>query len=316
MHGVPTHEELEQRVRELEHRAVQPRHPEDSLVWEHLFSQAVMDNLPAGFAYFNQDFVLLKCNRVYADFLRIHTPYDVEQARGMCHFDYKPGSRPYLGDWFFTVRDFVRPETRYELELWITRDGKPHVSYWDAHLTPVLGPDKRFQGVLMCCLDVTERIVMKRALEEKEERLASELRNTEELKTALKVLLKLREEDKKGLEKKLLVNVNQMLLPWIEKLKQTRLDSEQRLCLEALESNVKEVVSPFCKELTLTCGGLTPTEIQVANLVKQGKTSKEIAFVLRVSKDCVDFHRNNIRKKLGLTRKKANLRTYLSELTP
>jgi DNA-binding CsgD family transcriptional regulator len=56
---------------------------------------------------------------------------------------------------------------------------------------------------------------------------------------------------------------------------------------------------------------LTPAEIQVANLIKQGKSSKVIADVLNLSPRTIDFHRDNIRKKFNLNNKKINLRTYL-----
>jgi DNA-binding CsgD family transcriptional regulator len=56
---------------------------------------------------------------------------------------------------------------------------------------------------------------------------------------------------------------------------------------------------------------LTITENQVADLIKHGKTSKEIATMLNVSTAAVSFHRNNIRKKLGLSNKKIRLAAHL-----
>jgi DNA-binding CsgD family transcriptional regulator len=49
----------------------------------------------------------------------------------------------------------------------------------------------------------------------------------------------------------------------------------------------------------------------VANLVKEGKTNKEIAALLYLSKNTILFHRHNIRTKLGLRRSKKNLRSHL-----
>lgn len=315
MSSQPTYEELKKRIAALESRSIQATRAEDVAVWESLLSEQVVDDLPAGLALFNEDFVLLKCNRAYAEFLRIHTPYDVEQALGMCHFDYKPGSALYLADWFREVRDSGRSDTRYDMELcWMARDGKPHTSYWDAHLAPVDWPNGGRHGVLMCCMDVTECNLMKKALREKDPGRAADLRNLEELKSALRALLRLREEDKHVIEEKLLLNTKQMILPWLERLKRTRLSAEQKLYVDALEASLRKLVSPFSQKLSASHIGLTPMEIEVASLVHEGKRSKEIAELLGVSKECIDFHRNNIRKKLHLTGRKANLRTYLSAI--
>jgi DNA-binding CsgD family transcriptional regulator len=58
---------------------------------------------------------------------------------------------------------------------------------------------------------------------------------------------------------------------------------------------------------------LTPREIQIANFVKEGKTSKEIADIMNVSKSAVDVHRYRLRDKLGLNNQKANLKSHLAQ---
>jgi len=133
----------------------------------------------------------------------------------------------------------------------------------------------------------------------------------EEVNTALKVLLKRREEDKTELEEKVLFSVKELITPHIEKMRNTRLDHRQETIMGIIESNLNDIVSPFMQGMPTRFAKLTPTEIQVANLVKQGKITKEIAELLNVSTKTIDRHRDNIRRKVGIKNKKINLRTHL-----
>ncbi len=136
----------------------------------------------------------------------------------------------------------------------------------------------------------------------------------QEANAALKALLKRREEDREELEESLLENVKQLVLPYLEKLKKSRLADDQSQFVEILESHLLEITSPFVHKLSAPLLGLTPAEIRIADLIRQGKSSKEIASLLCISEWAVVFHRRGLRRKLGLSGKKLNLQTYLGTL--
>ena len=84
--------------------------------------------------------------------------------------------------------------------------------------------------------------------------------------------------------------------------------------VEMIEAGLKDITSPFTGKLTVAYMDLTPREIQVANLIKQGKQTKDIAVFMGISSAAVNLHRNHLRAKLGLKNKKMNLFAFLSSL--
>jgi DNA-binding CsgD family transcriptional regulator/putative methionine-R-sulfoxide reductase with GAF domain len=143
------------------------------------------------------------------------------------------------------------------------------------------------------------------------EQLEIQKKNLEEVNTALRVLLKKRDEDKSNMEQKVMFNMNELIFPYMVKLNSSNLDERQKVLLDILESNLNDITSPFSQSLSHNDKGFTPSEMQIANLIKQGKTSKQIAELLNLSSRTIETHRKNIRKRLGLGKKKRNLRTHL-----
>ncbi len=182
----------------------------------------------------------------------------------------------------------------------------------------VIKKDREIQGSILIIRDITER---KKAEEEQRrthealERMVRErTANLEEANTALRVLLKKREEDRSELEEKILFNVRELVLPYLEKVKNGRLDEMQRTQIGIVESNLNDILSPFLRGMSLKYKHFTPTEIQVAHLVKHGRATKEIAELLNLSRKTIEFHRDNIREKVGIKNQKVNLRTFLLSL--
>ncbi len=155
---------------------------------------------------------------------------------------------------------------------------------------------------------------LKQQVEERkraESALRAQSSHLEEVNTALRVLLKKREEDRHEMQENVLSNVKELVLPYLARLKRGRLEPHQATLMEILQANLENIISPFISKISSRYLNFTPTEIRVANLIKEGKTNKEIAELLLISKNTVLFHRHNIRTKLGLKNKKINLRTHL-----
>ena len=148
-------------------------------------------------------------------------------------------------------------------------------------------------------------------LKKREKELNYRTRSLEEANTAFSILLRRREEDRTHFESSVVSNMSTLVKPYIEKLKSTPLDAIQTNHLHVIESNLEQIVSPFVRDIGSRVLELTPMEIRVATLVKEGKSNIEIAEKLSVSKNTILTHRFNLRRKLGIKNKKINLRAYL-----
>ncbi len=148
-----------------------------------------------------------------------------------------------------------------------------------------------------------------------EQELKARAKDLEEANIALKVLLKNREQDKSEIEDKVLQNIQKLIMPNLERLKTCCLGNRQASYVSVLESDLEDIAAPFARGISSKILQLTPAEIQVADLVKQGRSTKEIADLLYLSAKTIEAHRRNIRNKLGIRNKKANLRTHLLDIT-
>jgi PAS domain S-box-containing protein len=149
-------------------------------------------------------------------------------------------------------------------------------------------------------------------VKERTEELEIKSTTLQELNTALKVLLKQREDDKKDMEERFVLNVRSLVLPHLEQVRKGNLDARQRSYLEIMETHLNDITTPLLKNIRQF--NLTPKEIKVATLVKHGKSTKEIAELLGTATGSIDVHRKKIREKLGLNNRKVNLLSHLESL--
>ncbi|MEE9403163.1 MAG: PAS domain S-box protein [Desulfobacteria bacterium] len=177
--------------------------------------------------------------------------------------------------------------------------------------TMVTGENGRSFCMMGSFMDVTERKRLEEKLKKREAALEARTNEVEEVNSALRVLLKQRDQDKAELAGQMLLNVKKLVVPYLEKLKKHLSGTKQLGYLSILESNLNDIVSPFAYKLSLKYSTLTPTEIQIARFVKQGKVSREMAELLNVSERTIESHRQKIRLKIGIKNNGANLRSQL-----
>lgn len=174
--------------------------------------------------------------------------------------------------------------------------------------------DKKVVGVRGFVRDVSTCRYARQALVVGREQLEKNALRLEEANLALNVLLKQHEKNKNDLADDVLGNVETIILPHLHRLKTSGLTPHQGKMIELLENDLRTMVSPFARTLSSRFYRLTPTEVRIANLIKQGKTTKEIALLLGVAISTIDTHRNHIREKLKLKSRRINLRTFLKTL--
>lgn len=150
-----------------------------------------------------------------------------------------------------------------------------------------------------------------KALKERGEELEVKADSIEHSNKALRILLKQRDEDRDGIEEKVVANVRELVMPFLRNLKESELNAQQKINVEVIESNLNSIISPFSRTLSTKYLSLTPQEIQIAVLIKEGNGNREIADVMNLSRRTIESHREHIRRKMGLKHKRANLRSHL-----
>jgi len=300
-----THEELEQRAEELEKEVVKYKRAEEALRESEERYRLLFEQSPIGIGLAFPYGKVVSCNKA----MEAITGYSIKELKEINLADTyeNPRDRKLLVEAINRYGGVVNFPVRLK-----RKDGTPY----DTFLTISRVHCPRGEGLFQTiCTDVTKQKQTEKALWEKDEQLKHQAQHLEKVKTALNVLLEHRQEEKKKLEASILTNVKKLVFPYTEKMDKGSLDEKNQAYLSAIKSNLKNLISPFANTLSSKYFGLTPTEIQIADLIKLGKESKEIASLLNVSCNAISFHRGNIRKKLGLLNKKINLRSYLQSIS-
>ena len=161
---------------------------------------------------------------------------------------------------------------------------------------------------------IAMHLAAERELQETNRQLTVERRALQETNTALRTVLNRIEEEKKEIFKQIRDNVEKVLLPILHELTWA-VPAPKRKYVELLRDNLEDITSPFISRISQKYHSLTPTEIQICNMIRSGLRTKEIAEMRRVSPATISRHRERIRRKLGVAGKDVNLATYLQMTT-
>ena len=261
------------------------------------FRQNLIDSIPIPVYFKNTDLYYLGCNRAF------------EEAIGV-------GKEHIIGKTVHEIMPATLARAHHHKDLQLLQAGainyyEMSAEYPDGQAHDLLVFKALFHdrngsvgGLIGANLDITERNQARQQLEEH----AEELKNTN---TALRVLLKQVNENKTDMEERILDNFARLISPHLETLEASLANKPQLEYIKIIQENIKKITSSFSQKLSSSYLGLSPREIQVADLVRHGRTNKDSASILNISVNAVEFHRNNLRKKLGIQNRKVNLRTYL-----
>ena len=223
---------------------------------------------------------------------RIVDDYNNKKVFNVFHQVFLTGVPAHAFDWECIRKDGARRFV--EVSVTLKRD--------------IYGKPAGFMGIAR---DITERKRYQAELEAKENELKQKNKSLEEANTALNVLMKKVEEHRAVYEGTLRDNLNKVAMPYLQRAKEKIKDKAAIEQLRLLEDSLSSIFAPYAHSLASEFPRLTSTEIDVANFVAQGKRTKEIADVLNVTPKAVEVHRNNLRRKFGLTNQKTGLRTHL-----
>lgn len=131
---------------------------------------------------------------------------------------------------------------------------------------------------------------------------------------ALNAALENRDAEKRAIEEGFYLKLKKHLLPHIEPIKTAIKDKEIILEIENLQTIIETLLMPSSEKRFAFYSRLTPQEARISDLIKRGKSTKEIALALNISAGSVSTYRNHIRRKTGLLNSNQNLSIFLNSL--
>lgn len=231
--------------------------------------------------------------------------YEPEEVIGKFFYDFfTPDQKSVLMKSAFKHFSCRKPFRKF-INKNVSKNGKTVILSTSG--VPVVNKEGKIVGYRGADTDITDQHLKQNA----HEKLKSQQKELERVNAALNVLMEKRSQDKLLLQEKITANIKQLILPYVSRLRSTHSKSERLELIDLINNHLKEITEDFSYKLSSKHIGLTRTELKVADLVREGRKTKQIAHILCLSPKTIESHRQNIRKKLGIKNKKINLQAYL-----
>lgn len=270
------------------------------------FCKQVLDSITAHVAILDEKGVIVFTNRAWQDYAgsnSLKAPFDCLGMNylSICDSAADSAEAEVAGNVGSGIRAILSGQEN-EYFTHYPCHSETQKSWYAVRIVPFRGESQKM--VIVTHEDITRIMEIQEELESKEKEL-------EDTNTALRVLVTQQQEQNKKIEENVLLNIQQYTKPYLTELHESKLSHRQKELVDLIETNLNDVTSSFTHNLISLKTMLTPQELSIANHIRNGKSSKEIADLLYLSVSGVDFHRKKLRKKLGLTNTKQDLRAYL-----
>lgn len=273
---------------------------------------SIFDYSPLGIMQIDRYGIITTCNQKFAEILntKVNRVIGFDLPKSLKDKEVREATQSVLAGHV----------THYEGKYTSLTSGKS--AYLRGVFSPIFSKDGSVVSAIGIVEDITQRkktekelhqahAELERRVAERTEELDQKAKRLVETNIALEILLEKREADKQDLETKMKQNIEKLIRPYLEKLKLVQGDTSKEALLKIIHANLDEITSTFINDNN-PLSKLTPAQMQIADLIKHGHTTKEIAYLLNLSPSTIACHRQEIRKRLSLTNKKINLQSALT----
>ena len=157
---------------------------------------------------------------------------------------------------------------------------------------------------------VRERQTLEHIVAQRTAQLVQEKQNIEEMNITLRNVLRNVEAERQRLYQEAGDKVRQLIFPTLARVEFEQVQNIRTAYADMLRKHIMRIL-PGTKHDEPLFLQFTIAEMKVCQLIEAGHSSKEIAAMLRISPQTVQTHRRNIRRKLGIRGRDAQLSAQL-----